>query len=525
MMFTIAEGQTVEFDPSSRDFDTLGAKLAAMDVFKKIARDVGSKSYFAAFGDMEMEDSTAREIVDAYLEGGNTAVTQLFIEQKWITEADDFYWDEGVKDDFESAIRDAIQTLADDIVEASGDESLDQDEVIEALVETIEDTLRSEVWDAMHEKDTSKVENCISEHKKIEFIFAPDLNSLSADDIMIDFDGYYLALDTIVPNLSFVRMLQFFNISAGEYIQAARGYIEDVRAGELAAYEAALPGNEAKEKARREARAVEREAMGLDAETNEKPLVEPYVPSPNLDSHERYGQYWRAIEGLVNGDTTEASRLDLPYSYSRDQWNAMVRKLDMGKDVSRPPALNMERLREVVENCGGNADIPCFVMKARVKDILAGKYDGPVLAEGGLAGLHDFMNGAGHIIRPDGPVLLDPAAGAWSTKIWGYSVDKVYYMTSSAYEAKVAPTEVSSLWPMVRQDVYRHESKDGRAAEIFAQRDSDGELEFWVTTFDADLDPSGPYETPEVWPSMTEARDAAMQALSEEWEVERSYRP
>jgi hypothetical protein len=524
MNFTIAEGHTVDFDPTSRDFDKLGASLAKLDAFKKIALDIGTKSYFATFTELEMGPDTSEKFVDAYFSGGRDAVHQLIVDERWHNEVDDAYW-ENEKSNFEDRLRDALESLADAIVEASGDEDLDATEIVDALVEYLEEELRQNVWNAMIEQDSSKIEDCIPTHAKTEFIFVPDTAKLSPDDLTVDFVGNYLALDTIVPNLNFLRMLQFFNISVGEYMEAARAYIDGIREGEKAAYDAEYPKKLAAEQERRANRDASRASAGTDPETYDEPPVAPHVPYPALDAGDSYGQYWRAIEGIENGDVTEASKLELPYSYSREQWNAMVRKLSMGRDVSRPAALTMESLREIVENCGGSADIPCFVMRAKIADILAGKFDGPVLAEGGLIGLHDFMNGAGHLLKTDAPVLLDPATGSWSARIAGYSVDDVYGMVSKAYEASVEATSASSLWPMVRSDVYRHETMDGRTAEIFTQRDADGEFEFWVTTYDLELEPAGPFETPEVWPTLTEAKAAAFESLLQDWVETSDLRP
>jgi hypothetical protein len=533
MNFTLAEGQTVEFDPTSRDFDRLGAALARLDLFKDIAKEVGSNSYFTTFTELEMGSDTSQKFVEAYFSGGRDAVHQLVIDEKWFNEVDDAYWQDE-KSNFEDKLRDVLEPIADEIVEASGDDGIEASDIVDALVEYLEETLRSDVWDGMHEQDTSKIEDCIPSHAKTEFIFVPDMGRLSADDLTLDFVGNYLSLDTIVPNLNFLRMLQFFNISASEYIEAARECIEAARVRQDEDYEVAVANRDriitGQESAIQRYNAAREAAKKSDPDPGQvyadfptslkvDKIPEPVrqAPYPDLDSDDRHGQYWRAIEGIENGDVTEASKLDLPYSYSRDQWNAMVRKLSMGKDVSRPSALTMESLREIVENCSGSADVPCFVMHARIADVLAGKFDGPVLADGGLIGLHDFMNGAGHLLKTDAPVLLDPAAGAWSAKIWGYSVDDVYGMTSQAFKATVEPTEASALWPMVRPDVYRHESKEGLSAEIFGQRDADGEMEFWVTTYDLEMAPAGPFETPEVWSSLAQARSAAFEALERDW--------
>jgi hypothetical protein len=66
---------------------------------------------------------------------------------------------------------------------------------------------------------------------------------------------------------------------------------------------------------------------------------------------------------------------------------------------------------------------------------------------------------------------------------------------------------------------------DGRTAEIFTQRDADGEFEFWVTTYDLELEPAGPFETPEVWPTLTEAKAAAFESLLQDWVETSDLRP
>jgi hypothetical protein len=525
MNFTLAEGQTVEFDPTSRDFDALGASLAELATFKEIARDIGMKSHYAVFTELEMGADTSEKFVDAYFSGGRDAVHEVVVSEGWFNEVGDAYW-EDEKRNFEGKLRDALEPLADEIVEASDDEDLEATDIVDTLVEYLEEALRDVVEDAMREQDTSKIEDCIPPRAKTEFIFVPDMGKLSADDLTVNFVGYYRSLDAIVPNLNFLRMLQFFNISVSEYMDAARGYINDIREGEKAAYDAEYPRKLEAEEKRRANRAAIRAEAGMEPETCDDPLVEPYVPYPDLDSHDRHGQYWRAIEGIENGDITEASKLDLPYTYNRDQWNAMVRKLSMGKDVSRPAALSIEGLRVIVENCGGDGgDVPCFVMHAEIADVLAGRLDGPLLAQGGQIGLHDFGNGAGYLTRTEAPVLLDPATGSWTARIWGNSVNKVYDKASEAFKATVEPTDASALWPMVRPDVYRHESNDGLSAEIFGQFDADGEMEFWVTTYDLEMEPAGPFETSEVWPSLAQAKVAALEALRQDWAETADLRP
>lgn len=512
MIFTLAEGQTVEFDPAGRDFSGLASKLAKLEMFKEIAKEVGSRSYFATFTELEMGADTSREFLEAYFSGGLAAVHRVVVQNNWFNEVDDAYW-EDEKENFEGKIRDAVDALADEIVEAGEYEDVEAHEIVDEFVEVIEDALRQVVLEAMQEQDNSTIDDCVPTHARTELIFVPDMNVLSADDVSVDFVGNYLSPETVVPNLGFLRMLQFLNISAADYIATAKQRIEDIREAEKANYEAQIAA-EIERRAARDAALAEEGLPPTDWSQRPLPVYEEH---PDLDSDERWGQYWRAIEGVISGDTTEVGKLDLPYSYNRDQWNAMVRKMSMGVDRARPAALSMDRLREVMENCSGGVDVPCYVMKAKIADVLAGEFDGPVLASGGLIGLHDFMNGAGHIVRPDAPVLLDPAAGAWSPKIWSYSVDSVYGFTHTAMDATLEPTEHSALWPMVRDGVYRHESAEGLTAEIFAQRDADGEMEFWVSTYDLDMAPAGPFETPEVWPSLTEARKAAMQAFGREW--------
>lgn len=521
MKFTIAEGQSVTFDPKSRDFAKLGAALAKLDFFKEIAKEVGSASYFAAFTELEMGPDTTETFVEAYFQGGRDAVHRAVVDEKWFNEADDAYW-EDVKSDFEEKLRNAVDQLAYDIVEAGGDDDLDSSEIVDELVEYLEEALRQDVWEAMHAQDTSTIDDCIPSHSKTEFIFVPDMAKMASDDLMVSFLGNHLALDTVVPDLNFMRMLQFFNIPLRDYLDTTRSYIEDTRQREKADYEAEF----ARRLDRRTQTNERRIAEGRDPIPADEPLMDAYVPYPHLEESERYGQYWRALGGLTREDNSESSKLIFNSDYERRHWNAMVRKLSMGVDVSRPPALSLETLRVVVENCGGSrGDVPCFVMRAKVADILDGKFDGPVLAEGGLLGLHDFLNGMGYFVEPEAPILLDPATGAWTSRIWGSSVNSVYDMVSSAFDADITPVEASSEWPMVREDVYRHESKDGLTAEIFTQRDSDGQFEYWVTTYDLDVAPAGPFETPEVWPSLAEAKEAALEALERDWEETSDMRP
>lgn len=109
-------------------------------------------------------------------------------------------------------------------------------------------------------------------------------------------------------------------------------------------------------------------------------------------------------------------------------------------DLMRPPVVSPETAVVIVENSYTCCN-PVLVLDMPVRVLMKMTPGSQLLVKGGQVGLHDFINGAGHITEPGKPIRV-PA----NLKLWGLEdgrINSVYDCLGRAYAAEVSLYEAS----------------------------------------------------------------------------------
>lgn len=459
------EGSFVTFRKGASAED-IAAAFAATAEGKALADKVGNSSYFEAWPlEQDMSDSSAVEIANRYAEGGIDAVMDLAIENDWDTSAEDCY-DSSAKDDLERALRGFVEAVTDEAGWIDGDD----------LTEACCEELKERVLEAMRESDTSTFEDSIPSHVKVEMAFIPDYDKLAVDDLFMRHWDVCFSAETAVADSNLLRFLKFMNVAPSEFIEACR-------------------------------------ERGFDPS---QPVRGENVSDYRWNEAEENAQLWRAILGVEAGSAEEASKLPINTEYGIAEWNTSVDLVRTCKDYDRPTLVPMDDVFTMMDNAsyGGN---PVWAAKLPLKEILAGKFNKPFTATGGVTGIHDFINGSGYLDVLKGEVRIDPATGAWRSSTSGrWSIDDVYGFVGSAWRAETAAWEKPE-WVRNRPEGWLRSAEDGRYATVTLAKGSDGVDEYRVETFSKDSDESGPRQTAESFIDLDAAKADADSALSVEW--------
>ena len=192
------------------------------------------------------------------------------------------------------------------------------------------------------------------------------------------------------------------------------------------------------------------------------------------------------------------------------------RTFHVAKDLDRPALLSPKEVVDIVENASYGG-VPVFVCRVPLKDFLSRDPAKPAtFSGGGFVGLHDFLNGSGHIEQPRHPLTIPNLMGWKVASLRRNTIDDVHGIVDSYYHASIADAPKHALWSRVKEGVWIREAKDGGHVEISRAADADGE-EFWVQTLDVQMIPYGPRETPEVWGSFDDAADEGDRLATCEW--------
>lgn len=440
--------------------------LAATDAGKALADKVAQASYFEAWPPMQdMDDRTAAQIASAYAEGGIDAVMDMAIEKDW---------DASVEEHYESVTKDDLKRALRDFAEAAEEAAdwLTEEEVTEACCEALKDHL----LDAMRDSDKSTFEDSIPSHVKVETAFIPDYNQLGVDDMFMHHWDVVFSAETALADSNLMRFLKFMNVAPSEFVAACR-------------------------------------ERGFDPS---QPVRGKETSDYRWQQVEENAQLWRAVLDVEAGRNDEISKLPLRSSYEIAEWNSAVELVRAGKDCDRPRLVPMDDLFTIMDNASYGG-VPVWAAKLPLKDILAGKFEKPFTAEGGLIGIHDFINGSGYLETLKTKISIDPASGGYRRSTSGrWSIDDVYGFVGSAWKAEVSAWDKPD-WLRNRPDGWTRASKDGRFAEIKLSQGDAGVPKYWVQTFDKDGSEGGPRQTAEVFAELDAAKADADEALSAEW--------
>lgn len=145
---------------------------------------------------------------------------------------------------------------------------------------------------------------------------------------------------------------------------------------------------------------------------------------------------WHYVREVAR--TCDVDLLDPEQSEDAEQWQELVE--GHAPDLMRPPAVSPAGAIEIVENSYSWCN-PTFVADVPIDVLMKLEKDSEMLIQGGQVGLHDFVNGAGHVMSPEGPLRLPGDLSLWFPE--NESIDDVYGMTKQAYEAEIKIYEES----------------------------------------------------------------------------------
>jgi len=441
--------------------ESLISTLAAHPAILEMAKDVGKGSFFSRYEPYNgvYDRSQLVPVVDAYLRGGAEAVEE-YLAERWANRPETAYH-ETVKSDLESEMRAVAQLIAEH-------ERFDdaEDEITDGLTDALEEVC----IDAMADADKSKITDLFGSQDKFEMSFGIDLDKLGVDDLHMYYSRQnWFAVDTLDPNANFMRMFKLMNISPSafiEYIIEAHGY--DPR-------EASLP--EGVKPDDLQGRAILEQANRWQAFSDV------------------------AYDGIVSRQTRDKFADRSGFDRYCDELEVEGRTVH---DLDRPAAMPMERLCVIIENAGGGG-VPVYTARYEMKDILSGALDRPFIARNGLIGIHDFINGSGHMENNKSEVLINPAVGGFRT----ISINKVYDFVGTAFDNEIRPAEGVD-WVHFADDCWRTEpGLDGAYAEIWAQ-DEGGNVTYWLSTYDRKRESSGLYAESEAFDTLEEAKKVGL---------------
>ncbi|WP_415912999.1 hypothetical protein [Neptuniibacter sp. QD37_11] len=142
--------------------------------------------------------------------------------------------------------------------------------------------------------------------------------------------------------------------------------------------------------------------------------------------------YVSAVKTKYNIDLCSEDECDIS-----DQWQKALAD-DSKINPHQPQVLSMDSIFETIDNMNGYAS-PCLIADIdpmRFGDLFE---ESSLVITGGQIGLHDFLNGSGHVLSPENPIVIKSSLDDWQFdgQVGPYEVDEVYGMVNSAYEAEI----------------------------------------------------------------------------------------
>jgi hypothetical protein len=441
--------------------ESLISTLAAHPAIQEIAKDVGSGSYFERFEPYNgvYDRSQLVPIVDAYLRGGIEAAEEYVETEDGWANSPETAFAHSVKSELESEMR----TVADLVTAHERFEDA-ENEITDGLTEALEELC----IEAMADADKSKITSLFGSHDKFEMSFGIDLDKLGVEDLHMYYSRKnWFSVETLDPDAKFMRMFKLMNISPSAFIE----YII--------------------------------EAHGYDPRNTEMPegvTADSWTGRAILEQANRWQAFSDvAYDGIVSRETR--SKFEDGFDRYCDALEVEGRTVC---DLDRPAAMSMEELCVLIDNAGGGG-VPVYTGRYQMKDILSGKLDKPFIAKKGLIGIHDFVNGSGHMVDNDIEVLINPTVGGFRTK----SINGPYDFNGSAFDNEITPVDGVD-WVHFVADCWRAEpGLDGAYAELWAEETANG-VTYWLSTYDKNRDAAGLYAESEAFDSLEEAKKVGL---------------
>ncbi|MFK5951299.1 MAG: hypothetical protein QM500_21295 [Methylococcales bacterium] len=108
-------------------------------------------------------------------------------------------------------------------------------------------------------------------------------------------------------------------------------------------------------------------------------------------------------------------------------------------EYSLPPVISIiaknkeDDLVSIMENTNGYSTAT-YAAKINAKDFILRDRDQPMILEDGVVGLHDFVNGSGHMVNIQNPIEIPSNAECWNVDgDMGYGIDAVHGFSDSAW--------------------------------------------------------------------------------------------
>lgn len=136
--------------------------------------------------------------------------------------------------------------------------------------------------------------------------------------------------------------------------------------------------------------------------------------------------YLKYVKGDFGIDLTDSSQC--PHA---PEWAALAEAVAARPG---PPAITAGDLVEVLDNAYINC-VPVFVADIPVRAWLEMAPGQDILVKGGQIGLHDFVNGSGHLVDARSPIHLSADPNRWHFE--GNRVNRIYDLVSRAYTAEI----------------------------------------------------------------------------------------
>lgn len=468
MEITVNEenGAVVDIDENA-SLEDIVEKLTASEAVMDIAKKVGAASFYSEFGrdGSSFDAKWLRDVARAYFDGGHDAAYSFIVDDRIPSPTEEAYHSY-VKDELIKA----LSPIVEQICEIERFEFAD-----DTIEELLSDGLSDICAEAMDDADTSVLTDMFNRHDKVEIAFGIDLNVLAVDDLHIYHSrGYCVSSEDVDPDANFMRMFKLFNVhpmAFVEYLTTEKGF--DPRVPDVQSSEGDEDGYRAK---------VARE----------------------------HANRWVAFcEAATTGKVSDQTASALGGVFQ-----GWIRDLELESrnvhDIDRPAAVLVEDIFEMIENASYGG-VPVYVARYPIADLLNGKLDEPFVAKGGQIGIHDFINGSGHVITLEGEVLINPRAGGYRAS----NIDDVYGIVSRYYDNETRKVD-GAEWVHCAPDLWRLEpNKEGFYAEITRKQFASGDDGYWLTTHERWGAPTGLYAEAEIFETLDGAKEAGLKTVDE----------
>lgn len=409
-----------QFTLSGHNPDKILTNLLGDRKFLELMEKAAEGVYFTRYshGDRPYDESLLQNLAKAYLKNPDD-LDWIMDEMGFVSRPDDDY----NRDYTEEKLLDFMSPVIDALAEEFEVE-MDLDEIEELVKEKMMD----QFCEYVELSDESRPEDAFSHADRIELSFIPGYDQLSIEDLIVtEGFGPCMSWDNIQANANLARTFKFFNVSPVDYADFIKAKYD---------YD----------------------------------ICEPHPQSDSeyqIASAKKFANKWKILLSVSKGEGIPAELVEGFNSYEMTDIFEMEKIMRTGIDVSRPPVIDIEQVVEVFDNAtyGG---VPVFVGRYHMSELLNGKLQEPYIASGkGFVGIHDFINGSGHIVTPQNPVFINSERGGLITR----SVNDVYGIIESYMDCSIKPAR-NPDWVKISEDTWLSELYDNnQSVKVIEKKD------------------------------------------------------